>query len=166
MSVKWPWNIWVKVSCIKSKIHQSANLEYSWSVLHGPLQWRHNWLDGVTGLCEGNSPVAEEFPASNAEKVSIWWRHHAIWYDKQLSVTHPHIATTNHELRTTMIIHNNQCFYHYSYHISTHKAAMTARKFLQITVFSNNAWPLMIERAITEYVLRGMINANCAVIWL
>ena len=34
----------------------------------------------VTGLCEGNSPVTGEFPiqrASNAEDVSIWWRHHA-----------------------------------------------------------------------------------------
>ena len=69
------------------------------------LQWRHNEPDGVsnhqprncllnrlyrhrskktsklrvTGLCEGNSPVIGEFPAqraSNAENVSIWWRHH------------------------------------------------------------------------------------------
>ena len=33
----------------------------------------------VTGLCAGNSPVTGEFPAqmaSNAEDVSIWWRHH------------------------------------------------------------------------------------------
>ena len=33
----------------------------------------------VTGLCEGNSPVTGEFPAqraSDAENVSIWWRHH------------------------------------------------------------------------------------------
>ena len=33
----------------------------------------------VTGLCEGNSPVAGEFSAqsaSNAEKFSIWRRHH------------------------------------------------------------------------------------------
>ena len=33
----------------------------------------------VTGLCAGNSPVTNEFPAqraSNAENVSIWWRHH------------------------------------------------------------------------------------------
>ena len=33
----------------------------------------------VTGLCAGNSPVSGEFPAqmaSNAENVSIWWRHH------------------------------------------------------------------------------------------
>ena len=31
---------------------------------------------------EGNSPVTDEFPAqkaSNAENVSIWWRHHAVW---------------------------------------------------------------------------------------
>ena len=34
-----------------------------------------------TGLCAGNSPVTGEFPAqmaSNAEIVSIWWRHHVI----------------------------------------------------------------------------------------
>ena len=69
------------------------------------LEWRHNGRDGVsnhlprdcllnrlfrrsskktskfrvTGLCAGNSPVTGEFPAqmaSNAENVSIWWRHH------------------------------------------------------------------------------------------
>ena len=69
------------------------------------LPWRHNEHDGVsnhqphdyllnrlsrrrskktskpraTGLCAGNSPGTGEFPAqmaSNAENVSIWWRHH------------------------------------------------------------------------------------------
>ena len=29
----------------------------------------------VTGLCEGNSPVTAQM-ASNAENVTIWWRHH------------------------------------------------------------------------------------------
>ena len=38
----------------------------------------------VTGLCAGNSPGTGEFPAqmaSDAENVSIWWRHHGfqIW---------------------------------------------------------------------------------------
>ena len=72
----------------------------------GALQWRQNERDGVsdhqrlnclfnrvfrqrskkasklrvTGLCEGNySPITGEFPAqkaSNAENISIWWRHH------------------------------------------------------------------------------------------
>ena len=35
----------------------------------------------VTGLCAGNSPGTGEFPAhmaSNAENVSIWWRHHVV----------------------------------------------------------------------------------------
>ena len=71
------------------------------------LRWRHNERDGVsshqpydcllnrlfrhrskktsklrvTGLCVGNSPETGEFPAqmaSNAENVSIWWRHHVL----------------------------------------------------------------------------------------
>ena len=71
-----------------------------------PLQCRHNKRDGVSnprrlnclfnrlfgrrskktsklrvfGLCERNSPVGGDFPAkrvSNAENVSMWWRHHA-----------------------------------------------------------------------------------------
>ena len=72
-----------------------------------PLRWRHNGCNSVsnhqprecllrrliwrtskktsklrvTGLCAGNSPETGEFPAqmaSNAENVSIWWRHHAL----------------------------------------------------------------------------------------
>ena len=41
-----------------------------------------------TGLCTGNSPGTGEFPAqraSNAENVSIWWRHHE---EKRPSVPH------------------------------------------------------------------------------
>ena len=33
----------------------------------------------VAGLCKGNSPVTNEFPAqraSNADNSSVWWRHH------------------------------------------------------------------------------------------
>ena len=72
-----------------------------------PLRWSHNDHDGVsnhqphhcllnclfgrrskktsklrvTCLCAGKSPGTGEFPAqmaSNAENVSIWWRHHAL----------------------------------------------------------------------------------------
>ena len=74
---------------------------------HVSLQWRHNERDSVsnhqahdcllncllrhtskkpsklrvTGLCAENSPGTGEFPAqkaSNAENVSIWWRHHVL----------------------------------------------------------------------------------------
>ena len=49
----------------------------------------------VTGLYEGNSPVTGEFPAqraSNAENVSIWWRHHVIIMcgGSRLSITGGH----------------------------------------------------------------------------
>ena len=74
-----------------------------------PLQWRHDGRGNasnhqprdcllnnlfrrrskktsklrVTGICEGNSPVTDGFlaqMASDAENVSIWWRHHAILF--------------------------------------------------------------------------------------
>ena len=48
----------------------------------------------VTGIFAGNSSVPGEFPAqmaSNAENVSIWWRHHAATATSALkSITRPH----------------------------------------------------------------------------
>ena len=81
--------------------------------LYARLQWHYNGRDGdsnyqphhcllnrlfrrrskktsklhVTGLWAGNSPVTGEFPAqmtSDAENVSIWWRHH------EYSIYHPY----------------------------------------------------------------------------
>ena len=75
--------------------------------MHISLQWRHNGHDSasnhqphncllnrlfgcrskktskprVTGLCAGNLAGTGDFPAqmaSNAEHVSIWWRHHVM----------------------------------------------------------------------------------------
>ena len=45
----------------------------------------------VTGLCAGNSPVTGEFPAqraSNAENISIWWRHHVMVNSLQVICIH------------------------------------------------------------------------------
>ena len=86
----------------------SVKVTRCWLVaVRTPLEWRHNEGDGVsnhqphdcllkrlfrcrskktsklcvTGFCVGNSPVTAEFPAqmaSNAEYVSISWRHHAL----------------------------------------------------------------------------------------
>ena len=42
-------------------------------------RWKITSKLRVTGFCAGNSPVTGEFPAqrvSNAENISIWWRHH------------------------------------------------------------------------------------------
>ena len=43
------------------------------------VQIKENIKFRVTGLCAEYSPGTGEFPAemaSNAENVSIWWRHH------------------------------------------------------------------------------------------
>ena len=88
------------------------------------LQWRHNGRDSVsnhqphhcllnrlfrcrskktpklraTSLCAGNSPGTGEFPAqmaSNAENVSIWWRHHECWL---ISPCYPHCVSFQPQL--------------------------------------------------------------------
>ena len=51
------------------------SIVYSWSRSKKTSKLR------ITGLCEENSPVTNEFPAqraSNAKNVSNWWRHHEI----------------------------------------------------------------------------------------
>ena len=97
--VNWKITISVIMFCSKN-VYPALVVEFSIS-----LQWRHNGRDDVsnhqphhcllnrvfrcrwkktsklrvTGLCAENSPVTGEFPAhmaSNAENVSIWWRHH------------------------------------------------------------------------------------------
>ena len=85
---------------------QKALMIWCTHLLMMPLRWRHSGHDSVsnhqphhcllnrlfkrrskktsklrvTGLCARNSPGTGEFPAqmaSNADNVSIWWRHHA-----------------------------------------------------------------------------------------
>ena len=92
-------------------------------IWHGLSQWRHNERGSVsnhqclhcllkcrfrrrtkktsnlrvTGLCAGNSPVTGEFPAqkaSNAENVSIWWRHHAWLWLWSAEISHEISSTT------------------------------------------------------------------------
>ena len=87
---------------VDGKLHPVVYVDVAFT-----LRWRQNGHDGVsnhqphdcllnrlfrrrskktsklslTGLCAGNSPGTGEFPAqmaSNAENVSIWWRHHVI----------------------------------------------------------------------------------------
>ena len=62
---------------------QITSLTIVYSTVHsGTYQRKKTSQLLVTGLCARNSPVTGEFPAqmaSNAEKVSIWWRHHDIY---------------------------------------------------------------------------------------
>ena len=59
---------------------QITSLTIVYSTVYSGAGQRNRSKFHVTGLCVGNSPVTGEFPAqmaSNAENVSIWWRHHA-----------------------------------------------------------------------------------------
>ena len=96
------WNL-----CMSAIVKWFAVAKRHHDQIPSTLQWRHNEHDGdshhqrldgllnrlfrrrskktsklrVTGLFAGNSPVTGEFPtqrASNAKKVSIWWRHHEL----------------------------------------------------------------------------------------
>ena len=86
-------------------------------ILSFTLQWRHNERHSVshhqhhhcllkrlltsklrvTGLCAGNSPGTGEFlaqMASNAENVSIWWRHHDHMHSRA-SITQQYLTVHN-----------------------------------------------------------------------
>ena len=96
--IKWPRSFESFVKDKKDSLSYAKWIAFS-------LQWRHNGRDGVSNhqhrdcllnrlfrrrskktsklrslaFCAGNSPGIGEFPAqraSNAENVSIWWRHH------------------------------------------------------------------------------------------
>ena len=101
-------NIWVKSTNTKPHMHNNTvKSETVVIILEMSLRWRHHGHDivsnhqphhcllnrlfacrskktsklRVTGLCAGNSPGTGEFSAqmaSNAENVSIWWRHHVL----------------------------------------------------------------------------------------
>ena len=101
----------------RTKKNKQNRVHILWDVTL-PLLWRHDERDGVsnhprlesllnpllrrrskktskfrvTGLCVGNSSVAGEFPAqraSNAENVSIWWRH----YDCKYTLNSPMVQS-------------------------------------------------------------------------
>ena len=100
----WQWHVWFYWKYSQHGYFLSLVGQRFWCV---SLQWRHNEHGGIsnhqpqdcllngslrrrskvtsklriTGLCAWNSPVTGEFPAqraSNAENVSIWWRHHVV----------------------------------------------------------------------------------------
>ena len=99
------WKLFTTKCVFDCHVYVTAATGVRSSLTTKTLQWRHNEHDCVsnhqprhcllnrlfgrrskktsklraTGLCVGNSPGTSEFPAqraSNAENVSIWWRHH------------------------------------------------------------------------------------------
>ena len=116
----------------------------------------------VTGLCAGNSPMTGEFPAqkaSNAENVSIWWRHHVVnercrWLYSFVMTYYPNIigfmdvdiATPATSLET------DDCWF-YRIHSSQHSIVWHFTYTNYITKVANN----MKESAIKKFVFHGLI---------
>ena len=110
------------ISCCVS-VHNNVSLPLC------SLWWRHNGRDGVsnrqpldcllmfrsketsklpvTGFREGNSPVTGEFPtqrASNAENVSIWWRHNVLTPEYSRRINDDSIASCINRSSESMIL--------------------------------------------------------------
>ena len=138
-----------------------------WKLLNISLLWRHNGGEcvsnhqphdcilnrlfrrrskktsklRVTGLCAGNSPGTGEFPAqmdSNAENVSIWWRHQVCSRNrkKQFSAKVPPIISVY------------KCvFWHITHRIDyiTHWGRDKMAAILQTTFSNAFSWMKMLE---------------------
>ena len=86
----------------------------------------------VTGLCVGNSPVTGEFPAqrtSNAEKVSIWWRHHVRSVPPQIYHT-SNVDNALFDWKLWIIWNTIRKSHEYLYRISEYKAHDWIRIYL------------------------------------
>ena len=100
----------------------------------------------VTDLCAGNSPVTGEFPAqraSNAENVSIWWRHHAKWYFGQ------HHRTT--------------CFISLCSMLLTKLHDSTCHQFMRKTTIPKyvyNSWNILYIIPSATYACFGIISST------
>ena len=60
---------------------QITSLTIVYSTVYSGADQRKHQSSASLAICAGNSPETSEFPAqmaSNAENVSIWWRHHVV----------------------------------------------------------------------------------------
>ena len=69
---------------------QITNLTIIYSTVYSGADQRKQQSSALLAICARNSPVTGEFPAqraSNAENVSIWWRHHIMTIFSTLMLT-------------------------------------------------------------------------------
>ena len=143
-------------------------------IIISDIGWRHNRRDGVpnhqphdcllnclfrriskrtsklrvNGLCAGNSLVTGEFPAqmaSNAEDVSIWWRHH--------EVTHLHICSRVDSL-VPALLHD----WHSVSGVTMRLMAKTLRRRQMTVVDSRNTGQLSVGLTVSSDWQQRNIN--------
>ena len=87
---QYTWNVCIYIE--SEPMYQKTKAKNNTNTAVHPLQWRHDERDGVSNhqphdCLLSRLFLAGEFPAqmaSNAEKVSIWWRHYELlqWHWK------------------------------------------------------------------------------------
>ena len=98
----------------------------------------------VTGLCAGNSPGTVKQRASNAENVSIWWRHHvnllpcSIGYYRCEAANPP---MTNHRL-VDLLTSLEHCFCHWPWDML---------KLYQMCDFETHFWNWYLEQILRTH---------------
>ena len=86
---------------------QITSLTIVYSIVYSDADQRKYQRSALLAICAGNSPETGEFPAqiaSNAENVSIWWRHHEESYDK--FVYYPGYFAFEISVRLSGVIYN------------------------------------------------------------
>ena len=118
----------------------------------------------VTGLCAGNSPEAGEFPAhmaSNAENVSIWWRHHEypwaveveftqIWLKQKIwQITYLYRTWWRHQMET----------------FSALLAICAGNSTVPVNSPRKGQWRRALMFSLIYARINGWVNTDEAVIW-
>ena len=81
--------------------YQITSLTIVYSTVYSNADKKNTSTPRVTGHCAGNSPGTGEFRAqmaSNAENVSIWWRHHDCDLTLMTLFGHPQLSIENYHL--------------------------------------------------------------------
>ena len=112
IKIRWSWDH--LIFTIALLWHHNENDSVSHHQLHDCLlnrlfrrRSKKTSMLHFTGLCVGNSPGTSEFPAqmaSNAENVSIWWRHHGNSYTCKM--TYVETAPRTHLVQRTIPPHS------------------------------------------------------------
>ena len=173
---------WTVINLIVITLVSASNRPNPLAIIFKPLPWRHNDRDGVSnhqhldcllnrlfgciskktsklyviGLCEGNPPVTGGFPSqrtSNAENVSICWRHRAIVHDvfkyTLIVIVWGEIPTSHGLRHTGKKTHPNSTLFW----VASNREPLTLEPMFPHTVDDTSHWNINIS--ITRMIFTG-----------
>ena len=121
----------------------------------------------VTGLCAGNSPVTGEYPAqraSNAENVSIWWRHHGFRW-RRVTCLQWNKEFTYSCLFSKSMISQYQAWHHWKQLIFRYYKYQIKEYHLMECVWMCGEDIRWLIKEPMRYTVKDMSNRECAKHW-